>query len=150
HRELVLIAPTHPVRMLWLLTWAALGRKWLDDATAASSGTIAAAGHTLLGLDPNGFPLTVVTEDGRLTMAAANLTPYWGVCLPSKTQARQTLLMDRAAAQKVAGGPAGGSAVSAPALANRLERYLRMHPYVRTLVVCVANPGRGETLADTL
>ncbi|QDY06847.1 ATP-binding protein [Micromonospora sp. HM134] len=150
HRELILIAPTHPVRMLWLLTWAELGRKWLDDATAASVNTIAAAGHTLLGLDPNGFPLTVVTDDGRLTMAAANLTPYWGVCLPSETQDPQTLLMDLATALKVAGGPAAGSAVSATALANRLERYLRMHPYVRTLVVCVINPGRGETLADTL
>jgi hypothetical protein len=150
HRELVLIAPTHPVRMLWLLTWAELGRRWLGDATAASSRTIAAAGHTLLGLDPNGFPLTVVTEDGRLTMAAANLTPYWGVCLPSETQDPQTILMDLAAALKVAGGPAAGSAVSATALADRLERYLRIHPYVRTLVVCVVNPGRGETLADTL
>ena len=149
-RELILIAPTHPVRMLWLLTWAELGRKWLDDATAASSATIAAAGQTLLGLDPNGFPLTVVTEDGRLTMAAASLTPYWGVCLPSDTQDPQTFLMDLATALKVAGGPAAGSAVSATALADRLERYLRMHPYVRTLVVCVVNPGHGETLADTL
>ena len=35
-------------------------------------------------------------------------------------------------------------------LADRVERYLRQHPYVSTLVISAVNPGRGEQLADML
>ncbi|MEU4243449.1 hypothetical protein [Actinoplanes sp. NPDC026619] len=149
-RELTLVAPTHPLRLLWLLTWAELGNAWLADAAAADPATLVAAGHTLLELEPTGFPLTVVAGDGRLTMAAANLSPYWGVCLPSETHDPQTVLMDLAQALKVNAGPAAGGTVPPAKLADRLERYLRMHPYVSTLVVCAINAGRGDILADTL
>ena len=35
-------------------------------------------------------------------------------------------------------------------LADRVERYLRQHPYVSTLVISAVNAGRGEQLADML
>ncbi|WP_157751768.1 ATP-binding protein [Actinoplanes derwentensis] len=152
HREIALVAPTHPLRMLWLLTWAELGGKWLADSAAADPATLLAAGQTLMELEPTGFPLTVVIGSGRLTMAVANLNPYWGVYLPSETNDPQTVLMDLAQALKVGGSPtaSGAISVSPGKLADRLERYLRMHPYVSTLVLCAVNAGRGDVLADTL
>jgi len=35
-------------------------------------------------------------------------------------------------------------------LADRVERYLRQHPYVSTLVISAVNAGRGDQLADML
>ena len=40
--------------------------------------------------------------------------------------------------------------VPAPVLADRVERYLRQHPYVSTLVISAVNAGRGDQLADML
>src|SRR5262249_35651972 len=43
-----------------------------------------------------------------------------------------------------------GHAIPPQVLADRVERYLRLHPYVSTLVISAVNPGRGEQLADIL
>src|SRR5690606_30324950 len=84
-RELTLVAPTHPLRLLWLVTWAELGRGWVRDADGLDASTIAAAGRSLAEMAPLGFPLVVPRIGGALTLAAADLTPYWGICLPAET-----------------------------------------------------------------
>ena len=43
-----------------------------------------------------------------------------------------------------------GDEVSPSRLADCVERYVRMHPYVHTLVTCAVNAGHGERLADML
>ena len=53
---------------------------------------VAAAGRTLAQLTPLGFPFVVPLSGGRLTIAAADLTPYWGACLPTDTPDPQDLL----------------------------------------------------------
>ena len=40
--------------------------------------------------------------------------------------------------------------VSPRVLADRVERYLRQHPYVTTLVISAVNVGRADLLADML
>ncbi len=153
--ELTLIAPTHPLRLLWLLTWAELGRSWAggrDDPARALQ-------ESLAGLRPTGFPLVVPGNDGRLSMAAGDLGPNWQVCLPSGTSDPRALLAAVADALQVPdldrdpyGRPDHGSlgAVTASRLADCVERYARLHPYLVTLVVCVVNPGSGERLAVML
>ena len=43
-------------------------------------------------LTPLGFPFVVPLRGGRLTIAAADFTPYWGVCLPTDAPDPQGLL----------------------------------------------------------
>jgi hypothetical protein len=148
--RLTLVSPTHPLRLLWLVTWAQLGHRWLTDASDTNRDTITAASHTLLALRPAGFPLAVVGDDARLSVAAADLTPYWGACLPTETDDPHALLADVAASLGIPDHGAVDITIAPGQIADRLERYVRMHPYVRTLVVCAVNPGRGEHLADTL
>ncbi|HEX5495585.1 MAG TPA: hypothetical protein VFX70_13530 [Mycobacteriales bacterium] len=149
--EAVMVAPTHPLRLLWLVTWARLGESWLYGAAGADPALVRSARHSLLAeLFPLGFPLVVPRPDGRLTVAAGDLTPYWGVCLPTGTDDPGGLLRALADAVGVPDRQATAPAVSARALANRVERYLRLHPYVRTLTIAAVNPGRGERLADML
>ncbi len=57
--EAVLICPTHPLRLLWLVTWTELARQWLCSPASREYGkdTLAAVGHTLREvLTPLGFP----------------------------------------------------------------------------------------------
>ena len=149
-RTAVLTAPTHPLRLLWLVTWAGLGRYWLEIAGDAPRAAVAAAGRTLAALTPLGFPFAVPIAGGRLTIAAADLTPYWGVCLPTDTPDPLDLLAGLGRALRMPEHGGGIHPVSARMLADRVERYLRQHPYVTTLVISVVNAGRGDQLANML
>ena len=149
-RTMALVAPTHPLRLLWLTTWAELGRHWLDGGGDASRSAMTAAAQTLAALAPLGFPFVVPIEGSRLTIAAADLTPYWGVCLPTDTPDPQDLLTSLARTLHLPDRQPGGRAVSPRVLADRVERYLRQHPYVSTLVISAVNVGRGDQLADML
>lgn len=148
--QITLVAPTHPLRLLWLVTWAELGRRWLVDAADADRAVVEAAHRALLTLQPAGFPLVVPAADGTLSIAAADLTPYWAAYLPSETADPHGLLADLTSALAVPGRNSPNLTVAPSHLADRIERYVRMHPYVRTLVICAVNAGRGEHLADAL
>ncbi|WP_051494180.1 hypothetical protein [Streptomyces exfoliatus] len=151
----LLISPTHPLRALWLATWSALGRDWAARLVGEDKRRVIAARDSFLqALSPLGFPFAVPRQDGRLMTAADNLTPYWAAYLPSETADPRGLLGRLTTALHLpAAGPraAGGAgALSGTALADRIERYVRLHPYVRTLVMNVVNAGRAEIVADAL
>lgn len=148
-QAVVLTSPLNPLRLLWLVTWAGLGQHWLESSPSADADLKEAAGRALGGLTPLGFPFVVPVGGGRLTIAAADLTPYWGACLPTDTPDPQNLLTSLTHALRLP-ERADGQVASPRALADRVERYLRQHPYVSTLVISAVNPGRAEQLADML
>jgi hypothetical protein len=149
-RTVVLTAPTHPLRLLWLVTWAELGYHWLESAGDASRAAVAAAGRTLAALTPIGFPFAVPLSGGRLTIAAADLTPYWGACLPTDTPDPQDLLAGLCRVLQLSERTVSAHPIPPRVIADRVERYLRQHPYVFTLVISAVNAGRGGQLADML
>lgn len=151
----LLVSPTHPLRALWLATWSAMGLEWTGRLRDADKARIIAARESLLNtLSPLGFPFMVPRQDGRLMAAADNLTPYWGAYLPSETSDPRSLLGRLAGALHLPSAGTrtanGATALSGAALADRIERYVRLHPYVRTLVLNVVNAGRGEIVSDAL
>ena len=87
--------------------------------------------------------------------AAENLTPYWGAYLPSESSDPRGVIGRLATAlnlspENILATTNGSGALSGAALADRIERYVRLHPYVRTLVMNVVNAGRAEIVADAL
>jgi len=151
HHEVILVAPTHPLRMLWLVTWTELGQRWLEQANGQEdAGKIRTAAEALLDLTPTGFPLAVPFSGGRLAVAATDLTPYWGAHLSSGTDDPQSVLSGVAATLRLPELPDNSTALSGRRLADRIERYLRLHPYVTTLAINVINPGPAEQLANAL
>ncbi|CDR06536.1 methylation-associated defense system ATP-binding protein MAD8 [Streptomyces iranensis] len=152
---ILLVSPTHPLRAIWLATWSAMGQEWIGRLGGADKRRIIAARDSLLeALLPLGFPFAVPRQDGRLMAAADNLTPYWGAYLPSETADPRSMLGRLSTALRLPATSSrtanGASALSGTVLADRIERYVHLHPYVRTLVVNVVNAGRGETIADAL
>lgn len=145
--EIVLVAPTHPLRILWLAAWAVIGNRWSSEADRTSA---AAAGRALAQLRPLGHPLVVPRPAAQLALAAFDLTPYWGMCLPDGTVDPQGLLALLQTALGVPGRGSSGDIWSGSAIADRFELYLRQHPYVRTLLVNAVNVGRGEEIAQAV
>ncbi|MFE7273160.1 ATP-binding protein [Streptomyces sp. NPDC057623] len=152
----LLVAPTHPLRALWLATWSALGLAWTSRLAAGDKKTVLSVRESLLtSLAPLGFPFAVPRQDGRLMAAADNLTPYWGAYLPSETADPRGVLGRLTTAlnlppESARAATSGSGALSGIALADRIERYVRLHPYVTALVMNVVNAGRAEIVADAL
>lgn len=148
--EVVLVAPTHPLRLLWLVAWAVVGRSWLATVDAGDRATASAAADALRSLEPLGHPLVVPRSAGRLAIAAFDLTPYWGVCLPDGTEDPQGLLALLQTALQVPDQSTLSDVWSGVTLADRLEHYVQQHPYARTLVINAINIGRGDEVAEAI
>ncbi|MFC9493757.1 hypothetical protein [Streptomyces sp. NPDC056982] len=149
----LLVSPTHPLRALWLAAWSALGLDWTRRLASGDKRAVLAVKDSLMEtLAPLGFPFAVPRQDGRLMAAADNLSPYWGAYLPSETADPRGLLgkLTTALHLPTTGARSVSGALSGTALADRIERYVRLHPYVRTLVMNVVNAGRAEIVADAL
>ncbi|KUO11914.1 hypothetical protein AQJ58_12225 [Streptomyces sp. DSM 15324] len=149
-RTVVLVAPTHPLRMLWWSGQAALADRWLEQLHHVSAGVVKARLESLeRQLAPLGYPLAVPLDTGELAFASSPLTDYWQVCLPSEADdPRETLARVAGALGVDAAAAAGG--VTGTELADRVEKYIRLHPYADSLVINALGAGHGELLADML
>ncbi|MFP8960774.1 methylation-associated defense system ATP-binding protein MAD8 [Streptomyces nanhaiensis] len=149
-RTAVLVAPTHPLRMLWWSGQSALADHWLDALRGDPESVVKARLDSLeQGLAPLGYPLAVPLGSGELAFASSPLTDYWQVCLPSEVDNPREVLARVAGALGTDTAAATGG-VAGSELADRVEKYIRLHPYVDSLVINALGAGHGELLADML
>ncbi|GCB46459.1 ATP-binding protein [Streptomyces sp. NL15-2K] len=149
-RTVVLVAPTHPLRVLWWSGQAALADQWLEQLRDAREGEVKARLDSLeRQLAPLGYPLAVPLDSGELAFASSPLTDYWQVCLPSEADDPREVLARVAGALGVDVAAAAGGVTGAE-LADRVEKYIRLHPYADSLVINTLGAGHGELVADML
>lgn len=150
-REAALVAPTHPLRALWLAAWAELAEQWLSAAQNAPKEFAVPTRDALLRfLAPISFPPVLPTTSGRLLMAVDNLHPFWTLYAPSHEEDPRSLVGDVCIALGLPEPAIGGAAIDGAYLASRIQRYLVQHPYVRSIVINAFNAGRAAVLADML
>jgi len=150
-REAALVAPTHPLRVLWQLGWAQLGAAWVKSTTKGPEEHATPARDALLrGISSVNFPAMLSISDGRVFVAVDNIHAFWSLYAPATEEDPRGLLGDVCAALGLPEPSIGGLAVTGEVLASRIERYLVQHPYVRTLAINAFNPGRATVLADAL
>ncbi len=150
-REATLVSPTHPLRALWLATWAELGTSWLKAAKAAPREFAIGTRDALLRhLAPNSYPPVLPTASGHVLTAVDNLNPFWSLYSPSHEEDPRGLVGDICSAFGLPEPGFNGAIIDGVFLASRVRRYLLQHPYVRTLVINAFNAGRGAVLAGML
>jgi DNA phosphorothioation-dependent restriction protein DptH len=150
-REAALIAPTHPLRALWLVTWAEVAEAWLHQAAHGEPEHVVPTRDALLTtLVPLSFPPVLPRGTGQLFTAVDNLTPFWTLYTPTSEEDLRGLVGDVCAAFGLPEPGIGGATITGAYLASRVERYLIQHPYVQTLVINAFNAGRASVLADML
>ncbi|NDY55828.1 ATP-binding protein [Desulfovibrio sulfodismutans] len=151
HREAVLVSPTHPLRALWLSSWVALGKDWIEKIKAGGKDHIPHVRSALLdGLVPSAYPVGVPVEDGRIFTPVDNLNAFWALYAPTTEKNSRGLMAEICSALGLAEPSAAGADISGKVIADKIERYLSQHPYVRELSLNVFNPGAGSVIADAL
>jgi DNA phosphorothioation-dependent restriction protein DptH len=159
-----LIAPTHPLRLLWHLQWARMARDWLAEAAREGDPKMrlpdTVRSYLRRGLAPvNLPPLLRVAHDtpsdgiSRFYVEQGPLTPFWSLYVREDARdgwalRSRVLRLLGIGRQSVSVSAAGG--LDQEALTQKLLRYLMQHPYVSTLKVNVFNPGDAGLVVDAI
>ena len=150
--RVVLLAPTHPLRVMWLYQFESFLDKWIDAMEGRKPDEI----QTLIGEDSVeklvnlNVPNALTWRQGESFVNTDNLDLFWSV-LP---EARVPDLRSAVNAARQAVGASRHevvvSTVTPQQVADKIERYLCHHPYVRTMKVNVINPGDGALVLEAI
>jgi len=161
YQSVYLLAPTHPLRLLWLLQRARLADTWLRQATESGSP------RELLNepvrqlirreLTPHNLPPVLRSSRDeqsdqvmRFYVEQGVLVGDWSLYLREDTDDTQML---RSRVERLLGqgrNLGGAEHHLAKGLSRSLRRYLVQHPYVRTLKINIFNPGDAQVLVDAI
>lgn len=148
-KEAALLGPTHPLRALWLATWAQVSQHWAATSKGGPEEYVGPVRDAVLhGLVAQNIPFVQALSDGRLFTAVDNLHPFWSLYAPATEEDSRGLLGEICLALGLPEPAIGGNSISGEVLASKIERYLTQHPYIRTLTVNAFNPGRASVLAE--
>lgn len=150
--QLVMLAPTHPIKLLWLLQYQQLLYSWAEKLDGVSEAEAAAmvsreAHKRIMSLN---IPPTLAFNKGEIYVNSDNLDLHWSVLPHGDTtdvrNAVSTLL--RLLGYKLNQGEI--TVITAAQIADRFWRYLKHHPYVTTLRINVINPGDGLLVLNAI
>jgi len=154
----ILLAPTHPLRLLWHLRHtaecASAVQAW-DQRTHQVPDWRRFIEQVRDELLPLNLPMALFDRRGRAYTEALPITPFWGLYLPDRDRDGRhvdtTAARDRAlASMGVRAHSIAVTTVNPSEVADRLYEFVVQHPYVDQLRLNVFNPGSGELVADVL
>lgn len=151
--ESVITLPTHPMRAVWLASYAQLLREWEARIVKRGPGSRQSACDLdlLRMVTPANTPAFVAhpATDSAFVFYQ-NLQFFYGVALSAQVTEPQRRLDDLAVQLGVDVQQAAEDEPSAARLAQYLEHFLDTHPYTTTLTMTTINPDHGELLAEAL
>jgi hypothetical protein len=149
--EAVILAPTHPLRMLWVLQYQQLLFGWASklDRVSEDEASRLVNRESVDKITSLNIPSAVSFGQNEVYINSDNVDLYWSV-LPkgTTTDIRKVVsLVFRLLSQK---GGGEITSITPVQLADKVWRYLKHHPYVSTLRLNVINPGDGQLILNTI
>ena len=156
-----LLAPTHPLRLLWHLQRASLAEAWLRaavdtgrprEALNPNIRTYLRRGLAPINLPPvlrpahNGYPEGIA----HFYVEHGPITPFWSLYLREDARDSGTLRARVETALGISRQSAPPVEIGFSALSRNLQRYLVQHPYVCTLKINAFNPGDAGLIVDAI
>lgn len=150
--EMILLAPTHPLKMLWLLQYQLMLFDWcarMNDLEASQlSQAIDIEGFEKIL--PLNLPNAISFEQNSFFVNTDVLDLFWSIFPKSTTTDIRKVVAIISKALGYKDDLGNISSVSPGQIADRLWRYLRHHPYIKTLKLNVLNPGDGLLFLNTI
>jgi DNA phosphorothioation-dependent restriction protein DptH len=150
--EMIIMGPTHPMKLLWLLQYQLMLFNWSQQMVGMSDDEVRKA-IDIEGIEkilPLNLPNAISFEKDSFFVNTDVLDLFWSVFPKSTTiDIRKVVAMiSKALGYKDDLGNI--SSVAPSQIADRLWRYLRHHPYIKTLKLNVLNPGDGLLFLNTI
>lgn len=150
--ETLLLAPTHPLRILWLYQYESFVRRWIDQMNGKAPKDI----ERLIGADSLdklvnlNIPNALAWSQQNIFINTDSVDFFWGIYPQAsskdiRTAVNATLQVVGAAHREVL-----ITTVTPRQIADKIERYLCHHPYVSTLKINVVNPGDAQLLLESI
>jgi hypothetical protein len=150
--RILLLSPTHPLRVLWLYQFETLVCGWIDRMKGKKSEEIKLLidEDVLAKLTSLNVPSAISVAKGEVFINTDNHGLFWSIFPDANTPDLRTAV--NAALQVLGAETEGGviSTVSPKQIADKMERYLCHHPYVQTLKLNVVNPGDGRLILEAI
>lgn len=150
--EVLLMMPTHPIKMLWLLQYQILLFNWSDQMIGMDEKEVRKA-IDIDGIDkilPLNLPNAISFEKNQFFVNTDVLDLYWSIFPKSTTEDIRKVVAMLSKALGYKDDLGNISSVTPKQIADRLWRYLRHHPYIKTLKINVINPGDGLLFLNTI
>lgn len=150
--DLILLSPTHPLKMLWLLQYQLMLFDWskkmllLDDNEFNKAIDIEGFEKIL----PLNLPNAISFAENVFFVNTDVLDLFWGLFPKSTTADIRKVVAMTSKALGYKDDLGNISSVNPVQIADRLWRYLRHHPYIKTLKLNVLNPGDGQLFLNTI
>jgi hypothetical protein len=148
----VLVAPTHPLRLLWYAAYAELLQAWeqelLRQPRKQRSGALDS--DLLARVSPTNCPVFVEGPGQELFLFTQNLRFFWGVALPVTTRDPGRTVAEIAACVGLSAEEIDLVDLPPARIAAELSSYRDVHPYLENLRLNVLNPGAGAFVAESL
>ena len=150
--EMILLAPTHPLKMLWLLQYQIM----LFDWSAQLIGMSEDAARKAIDIEgfekilPLNIPNALSFEKNNFYVNTDVLDLFWSIFPKSTTTDVRKVVAMISRALGYRNDLGNISSVTASQISDRLWRYLRHHPYIKTLKLNVLNPGDGLLFLNTI
>lgn len=150
--ETLLLAPTHPLRVLWLYQYESFVRGWIGQMKGRPPSEI----ERLIGADSLekllnlNVPNVISWSQQGIFINTDSVDFFWHVYPHAKSKDLRTAVN---ATLQVLGATHREvliSTVTPRQIADKIERYLCHHPYVCTLKINVVNPGDAQLLLEAI
>lgn len=149
--EVLLLAPTHPLRMLWVLQYQELLFTWAEQLVGVSEEEAARLvnNESAERITSLNIPSALAFGQGDAYINSDNLDLYWSILPKGTTKDIRKVV---SLLFRLLGEKSGGeiTSITPLQLADKVWRYLKHHPYVSTLRVNVINPGDGQLVLNTI
>jgi len=161
--HVLMLAPTHPLRILWHLQSTRLSVSWIRSAIQAQKPellTEEVKSFLRSGLLPVNLPpmLRMARTSGsesvsRFYLEQQPLTLFWGMYAREDTKDVRALTTRLSRALGLNRRNITEDAITGikPSVVSRkISQYLAQHPYIRTLKINVFNPGDASLIVDAI
>lgn len=150
--EMILMAPTHPLKILWLLQYQLMLFDWSEKLLDLNESEYSKA-VDIEGFEkilPLNIPNALSFERTSFFVNTDVLDLFWSIFPKSTTTDIRKVVAMISKALGYKNDLGNISSVSPAQIADRLWRYLRHHPYIKTLKLNVLNPGDGQLFLNTI
>ena len=150
--EVVLLCPTHPLRLLWMLQYQNLLFYWAD----CLNGLTEEEANRLLNpekitkITSLNIPSALSLEHGEIFINSDNLDLYWSIFPKSNTKDIRKLNSYVFKLLNIKDSNGHITTITPEQIEDKLWRYLKHHPYVTTLKLNVVNPGDGLMVLNAI